>query len=50
MKLTKILTEEEQKDIDKEFEDYINNCPTVGHSDPNLHVTLLSKEEFDAWD
>ena len=50
MKLTKILTEEEQKDIDKEFEDYIHNCPIIGYSDPKLHATILLKKDWECWD
>lgn len=50
MKLTKILTEEEQKDIDREFEDYIHKLPIVGHPDPTGKYLLVSKEEYDNWD
>lgn len=46
---TKSLTEEEQIDIDKGFEQYLQSCPVIGYSDLKLHATVLSKEEYDNW-
>ena len=51
MKLTQILTEEKQKDIDKEFEEYIHNCPIIpSHIDPKTGALVISKEEWEDWD
>jgi len=48
---TKPLTEEEQIDIDKGFEQYLQSCPVIpSRIDSKTGALVISKEEWDDWD